>query len=215
MILESNKIDLKEHEFETEEFNPTGSLEEKKVKVLKIFKDYLESQSVYLMKKFKKHDKDNKGNSFILHLDDTKSKNINLIFEGWLSIYKWAEIISEHVSMQHPYINPKFIIYLKDNLCPCDESDDTANYAKMITPLQSNSVLLEFLENAFNLIDLDQNGFITQTEARDAIKLVNKSMGTNYDESYISKMDLNGDGVVDFKEFSKEFTKAYNLKSIK
>ena len=62
MILDSNKVTLKEHEFETEDFNPSGSFEEKKAEVLKIFKDYLESQNANLMKKFKKYDKENTGN---------------------------------------------------------------------------------------------------------------------------------------------------------
>ena len=85
----------------------------------------------------------------------------------------------------------------------------------MINSFQTNPALVEFLQNAFNLIDLDQNGTISKSEAKEAIKLVNNNMGTHYDESYISKMDANGDGVIDFKEFAKEFTKAYNLKRIK
>jgi len=89
----------------------------------------------------------------------------------------------------HTYLNPVFILYLKDYICPCDEKTKKVNYAKMTNSFDTNSNLLDFLKNAFNLIDFDQNGVITYEEAIRAIKIVNKSLGTNYDASYISQMD--------------------------
>ncbi len=56
LILDSDKTKLKNHVFETEEFNSTGTFAEQKEAVLKTFKEYLESQSQKLMKKFKEHD---------------------------------------------------------------------------------------------------------------------------------------------------------------
>lgn len=131
-----------------------------------------------------------------------------------MCVHKWAEIISKHVTKLHTYLDPKFIIYLKDNICPCDQETARVNYIKLTNPFDSNSSLLDFLKNAFSLIDVDNNGSISHEEACRAIKIVNKSMGTNYDSSYISNMDTDGNGVVDFEEFSKGFSNAmHHLKN--
>ena len=82
---------------------------------------------------------------------------------------------------------------------------------KMINSFDSDPKLDDFLHNAFNCIDIDHNGLISHKEAKKAVKAVNKRLGTNYDTSYISKMDTNEDGFVDFKEFSKGFNKAFNM----
>ena len=127
-----------------------------------------------------------------------------------MCIHKWAAIISEHVTEVHTYLNPVYILFLKDNLCPCDEETKKVNYTKMTNSFDSNSKLLDFLKNSFSLIDFDHNGVISYEEAKKAVNIVNKSMGTNYDSTYLSKLDTDGNGVVDFHEFSRGFSNAYN-----
>ena len=63
LILGANNTQLKNHVFETEEesFNLIQTFGEQKEKVLKTFKEYLESQSRKLMEKFKVHDPEETG----------------------------------------------------------------------------------------------------------------------------------------------------------
>jgi Ca2+-binding EF-hand superfamily protein len=63
----------------------------------------------------------------------------------------------------------------------------------------------------FSLIDLDHNGKISSSEATKAINLMNKSLGTEYDGSFISNLDKNRDGMVDLNEFKLGFSKAHKL----
>lgn len=57
----ANKTQLKNHIFETEEFLSVETITEQKETVLRTFKEYLESHSKVLMKKFKKHDPEGTG----------------------------------------------------------------------------------------------------------------------------------------------------------
>lgn len=120
--------------------------------------------------------------------------------------------MSVHVTKMHTYINPAFLITLKDYICPCDDTKSEANYIKMFSTADVNPRLKDFLTNTFNLIDVDHNGVISYKEAKRAVKIINRSMGTNYDSSYISSMDTNDDKVVDFDEFSTGFSSAFNCK---
>lgn len=110
----------------------------------------------------------------------------------------------------HTFLNPAFLISLKDYICPCDDAKDMVNYIKMFSSAEVNPRLKDFLTNTFNLIDIDHNGVISYKEAKRAVKIINKSMGSNYDISYISSMDKNDDNVVDFNEFTTGFSSAFN-----
>jgi Ca2+-binding EF-hand superfamily protein len=68
-----------------------------------------------------------------------------------------------------------------------------------------------FQDTLFSFIDLDRNGVISASEAAKAISLMNKSLGTQYDATFISQLDKNRDGLVDLNEFKMGFSKAHKL----
>ena len=61
------------------------------------------------------------------------------------------------------------------------------------------------------MIDLDHSGAISSSEASKAIVLLNQSLGTDYDSSFINDLDKNRDGMVDLNEFKLGFSKAHKL----
>ncbi len=61
LILKPDKKELKNHVFETKEFDSTNYYGEKKETILKTFKEFLESESNYFLKKFKEHDPESTG----------------------------------------------------------------------------------------------------------------------------------------------------------
>ncbi len=106
-----------------------------------------------------------------------------------MCVHKWAEIISEHVTNMHTFLNPIVILHLKDYIVPCNETNNQVNYEKMTKSFNSNSDIYDFLKNAFKFIDFDQNGEISYEEATRAIKIINKKLGTDYDTNFISQLD--------------------------
>ncbi len=192
LILGSQDKMLKEWVFETEDFNEVGKkASEQRDIILKTFKNYLESESKALSQKF---------------------TEIDTELTGWIDVHKWAEIVSNHVTNTHAFLNPIYLLTLKDYICPCDDERKQANYVKMFSTAEANPRLKDFVTNTFNLIDVDHNGVISYKEAKRAIKIVNKSMGTDYDDSYILSMDTNDDKVVDYDEFFVGFSAAFNCK---
>ena len=59
----------------------------------------------------------------------------------------------------------------------------------------------EELKSAFNLMDLDHNGYITKDELAESLKAMGHNMSAEEVEQLIKEADLNGDGKVDFEEF--------------
>jgi Ca2+-binding EF-hand superfamily protein len=57
------------------------------------------------------------------------------------------------------------------------------------------------------------NGRISKKEAEKAIKFINKTLGTNYTNKFLTKLDTDKDGQVSFLEFKNGFLNTANLNS--
>jgi hypothetical protein len=193
VVLEPNKSGLQTHKFKTNHLS-SDAYESLRVQLLKGFKSYLNRESGELYPLLNEQDKNN---------------------EGWLSYDKWSTILSKYVKTREGVlITPAHFLALKDYLCPCDEVKRRAQYSAMFKSLfkrRESKSLFEFLGVVFNLIDIDKNGKISAHEARRAIELLNAKMGTQYGTEFISRMDTNGDGVIDIHEFKTGFARAFNL----
>jgi hypothetical protein len=193
VFIEPNKPGIQFHKFSTNHLS-SDSYESLKVVLLKGFKSYLNRESGELYPLLNEHDKNN---------------------EGWLSFDKWSSVLSKYVKThERLVITPAHFLALRDYLCPCDETRRMAQYSAMFKSLfkrRESKSLFEFLSVVFNLIDIDKNGTISAAEAKRAIELLNSKMGTEYGTEFITRMDTNGDGVIDIKEFKNGFAKAFNL----
>lgn len=97
---------------------------------------------------------------------------------------------------------------------PCDEKLGLAKYKDMFQNAylkESGRKIFQFLDNIFGMIDLDQDGYISRSEAKRAVKKMNSILGTKYSTDFLVKMDKNRDGSVDFKEFKYGFMKAFKF----
>ncbi|CAF0811670.1 unnamed protein product [Brachionus calyciflorus] len=146
-----------------------------KIRLLSGFKSFLQKQAAELYYKF---------------------TNYDIYKTGSLNINQWAKIISDHIYNKLKItIKPQHIITLKDYLCPCNDAQQTAQYVSMFTKFsnQHKGEQVEFIKVLFNLIDSNGSGFISASEAYEAIKLVNKTFGTRYATDFITSMDTNKD----------------------
>lgn len=192
------KIDLNSSEIECINFNiqnlnPDENDAEKRY-LLNIFKAYLNQEANELIYKFKYYDSLNAGS---------------------IRIENWAQILADHIFYKNGIrIEHKHFITLKDYLCPCNEKTYTAEYLAMFgkkTSSESFSQILESLKILFSLIDTNGDGSISLDEAKEAVNLMKRSLGKNYDLSFLRSMDVNGDGKIDINEFIHSFAKAFKL----
>ncbi|XVF82748.1 hypothetical protein PTKIN_Ptkin16aG0074400 [Pterospermum kingtungense] len=63
------------------------------------------------------------------------------------------------------------------------------------------------LKDAFDMYDLDKNGFISANELNAALIRLGETCSLSDCQRMISQVDKNGDGNVDFEEFKKMMTK--------
>ena len=96
---------------------------------------------------------------------------------------------------------------------PCNDKLGLAKYQEMFKLKCSGKArqLFQFLDNIFSMIDIDQNGTISKSEANKAIHQINSMLGTNYTADFIAIMDKNKDGLIDIKEFKEGFSNAFGL----
>jgi Ca2+-binding EF-hand superfamily protein len=169
--------------------NPECVVEERK-RLIMTFKRFLFQEKDFFLAQFARNDANKTGH---------------------LSLDKWAEIISRHSLVKTGVeLKKRHILALKDYLCPCEDNSNLAKYTEMFesdTSLTSKPQVFEFLVNIFNLIDIDQSGTLSKAEAEKAVGIINKSLKTSYDTSFINLMDTNNDGLVDFEEFKNSFLK--------
>lgn len=132
---------------------------------------------------------------------------------GIITIKDFIFILSETVP-NIPYER------IKDRLCECDDSTNTVKYSTLFSHIHTStkyesipdSITSNFnmLVSVFNMIDSDNNGFITQDEFKKACNVILKYLGTSFSEDeiveFINFMDKNKDGKIDLKEFSEAFT---------
>ena len=68
---------------------------------------------------------------------------------------------------------------------------------------------MSFLVRLFNSIDLDKNGVLDNKEVSVILQKFNKCYCRHYDEEdakiFLDTLDINGDGNIDFDEFTKVF----------
>lgn len=109
---------------------------------------------------------------------------------------------------------------IKDRLCECDDSIGVVKYKTLFSHVHTSSKYesipdsitnnFNILNSVFNMIDTDNNGFITHNEFKKACNIIFNYLGTNFSENEISDfiefMDKNKDGKIDLKEFSEAFT---------
>ncbi|RNA10034.1 serine threonine- phosphatase rdgC [Brachionus plicatilis] len=96
---------------------------------------------------------------------------------------------------------------IKDRLCECDDSTSTAKYATLFSHVHTSSKYesipdsitnnFNMLVSVFNMIDSDNNGFITQDEFKKACSIIFNYLGTSFSEDeiveFINFMDKNKD----------------------
>ncbi|CAF0719126.1 unnamed protein product [Brachionus calyciflorus] len=109
---------------------------------------------------------------------------------------------------------------IKDRLCECDDSTNTVRFNTLFSHVQTNSKYesipnsitnnFNLLVTVFNLIDSDNNGYISQDEFKKACNSIFNYLGTSFSENeileFINFMDKNKDGKIDLKEFNEAFT---------
>lgn len=61
------------------------------------------------------------------------------------------------------------------------------------------------IQEIFNEFDEDGNGFITQVEFRNAMRRLNLGITSREMDSVLQQLDNNGDGMIDYQEFSAKF----------
>merc|ERR1711874_225224 len=57
------------------------------------------------------------------------------------------------------------------------------------------------MREAFRVFDMDGDGFITRTELTYAMENIGLNMSKDEVEALVEEMDLDGDGVIDYREF--------------
>ncbi len=189
LFLPTEEQQLKVHVFSTEK-RKGDEAESERVNLIQTFKRFLTQEKETLLRRFKRNDPDN---------------------TGFISLKAWSEIISKLVlDKTSTTLNPIHIISLKDNLCPCEDEDQTAKYIEMFDTSNAtkNPAVMDLLEQIFILIDTNRSGTISRDEAIKAVTIINEALKTNYDHHFISNMDANNDGEVDLEEFSTAFANA-------
>ncbi len=193
LVLNANESRLAHHRFTTVPFTQNDYTQQKDF-LISSFKSFLNKESNSLLSKF-------------YQIDRFRS--------NWLNVSEWASILSQHVLEKYGYrIDPIHFITLKDYICPCDDKNNTANYSSMFKNPNANQEefeVLEFLESLFQIIDSDGNGYISKQEGDEAIRFMNKTLGTAYNSSFLNEIDQNKDGVLSINEFKIGFCKAFNL----
>ena len=61
------------------------------------------------------------------------------------------------------------------------------------------------LEEIFNSMDTDKNGYLSQQEFRHAIRKLNIGVSSQEIDNVMKKIDSNQDGKIDWKEFCAKF----------
>ena len=61
------------------------------------------------------------------------------------------------------------------------------------------------LKDIFSEIDTDGNGWISQVEFRNAIRRLNLGLTSKQIDQLIARLDVNGDGKIDYDEFCAKF----------
>ena len=72
--------------------------------------------------------------------------------------------------------------------------------------------LTHFLDSIFSMIDSDHSGTISKSEAAEAVNQINTLLGTSYTSDFITNMDKNSDGLIDYQEFKNGFSTTFGLK---
>jgi len=134
---------------------------------------------------------------------------------GWIKIEEWANVICDLIAdnSHYPPIAPKHLIELKDNLLPCDDQHKLAKYTEMFKQSVKSSArhLTHLLDSIFSMIDADHSGTISKTEAAEAVKQINTLLGTSYTLDFMTNMDQNSDGLIDYQEFKNGFSTTFGL----
>lgn len=190
IILPADATSFKVERFRTQRKQDDEAQKERN-RLIVTLKRFLSSERETLLRRLSREDKDE---------------------SGYVNIDTWASIISKLIYEKSAItIETRHLITLKDHLCPCEEENNVAKYKEMFSSDESkvsDRAVLDLLENIFNLIDDNRNGTISKDEAVKAVGIINKSLKTKYDHRFISNMDSNQDGVVDFDEFKKAFINA-------
>lgn len=186
-IFKSDSTVLLPVSFKTSDDFTYSELHISNLKLVEKFKKVLIQPKFELLKKFKEADIDNSGSLDVRH---------------------WAQIICdtfESIDIEH-------VIALKDHLCVCDESDDSVRYETLFSNTKEllNQDYIVHLENLFHVMDLNHDGKISISEAKEALKLIDEKLSVlnPNSEQYIDllrNMDTNGDTFIDFNEFKAAF----------
>ena len=189
LYLPAQDQQLQVHKFSTEK-RKGDEAESERVHLIQTFKRFLTQEKETLLRRFKREDPES---------------------TGYISLKAWSGIISRLVlDKTSTTLEPIHIISLKDNLCPCEDEDQTAKYAEMFDTSNGtkNSAVMDLLEQIFVLIDTNRSGTISKSEATQAVSIINEALKTNYDHHFISDMDADNDGEVDLEEFKTAFANA-------
>ena len=109
---------------------------------------------------------------------------------------------------------------IKDRLCECDDTSNTAYYNTLFTNVQTNSKYItmpdsitgnfKLLISIFHMIDASGDGFISPDEFKKACTKVFNYLDVSYTEKeileFIDVIDQNNDNKIDLEEFANAFT---------
>ena len=127
--------------------------------------------------------------------------------------------IPELISILNKYAAKIPFDEIKDRLCECNDTSNEANYTTLFDYIHTNSRFatipesisenFKMLVTIFNMIDVDNKGYISPDEFKKACTKVFNHLGTKFSEKeiseFISLIDQNKDGKIDLKEFSNAF----------
>jgi Ca2+-binding EF-hand superfamily protein len=89
-----------------------------------------------------------------------------------------------------------------------DKSKSISNLAEMNEAIEGNE------RQVFVRIDVDGDGKVTREEAEKMFLKINSQLGRSYGEKdvdrFMSHLDLNNDGAIDFEEFKNAYHKLLN-----
>jgi serine/threonine-protein phosphatase with EF-hands len=129
--------------------------------------------------------------------------------------------INELFHILNKYVNDIPYYEIKDRLCECDQTINIVKYDSLFQNIQVKSKFnmpdsikknFEMLATIFNMLDSDNNGYITPDEFSKACRIIFDNLGTTFTQNeindFIKVMDLNKDGKIDLEEFASAFTVA-------
>jgi len=86
--------------------------------------------------------------------------------------------------------------------CDHDSECDYAQYCVLIDKVQNKGVTRRQLQEAFKALDEDGNGEVTTAELKRTLTAVGEPLTDEEVADFMQHADKNGDGVVDYMEFS-------------